>query len=953
MAGLGDIDLSQLKDPAGIFELVEVVGHGTYGQVYKGRHTKTGQLAAIKVMDVTEEEEEDIRLEINVLRKYSHHPCIATYYGAFIRKNPDRDDSLWLVMEFCGGGSITDLVKSSKEQSLREECIAYVSREVMKGLSHLHENKVIHRDIKGQNVLLCENGDVKLVDFGVSAQLVRTIGKRNTFIGTPYWMAPEVIACDQQEDASYDHRCDVWSVGITAIEMAESEPPLCSIHPMRALFLIPRNQPPRLKSRKWSRKFMHFVEQCLLKDFRRRQTVDELLQHDFMKEVNERYSRIHLKDMIDKSKRKKANAGDDDYTYSGSDPEDEPSEDTGTLRLASSAGDNSTLRAAGRGDSHADKAAAKASPEPVRKSSESPVQPRTTPPPMDRGHQRLSSLGMLPLPSQQRQDIREEENAGTSSATGTMIVNESDSDSDTEDQKSGTLIRQYSAEPVRRVSEVSPLATSGNATAAAASNLTTTPTVVTSSSPDLLDEDPSFQLTTNILQRERGDSPRQYGAAGDSRRGSIAATVTHMGPLIGSHLPAHMALSPRSSTGSNYSSSSAGATSGTSGDSSGLSHQVSNASFQAYGFNASTPGKNTPPPPLAATPSAPVVNLNPAASKQSGPASMVPEIRKYKSRFNSDILCAALWGVNLLVGTDNGLFLLDRSGHGRVYPLVGRRRFLQIEVLEGLNVLVTISGKKNRIRVYYLSWLRNKVIRGEEYDAHSKSGYAEVGSVEGCVHYRVVKYERMRFLCIAMKTRIEVFAWAPKPYHKFMAFKSFVDVAQRPLLVDMFVHDSTKLKLVYCSAEGFHIIDMETGHIGDLYIPFQHVPVHQSRTITPHAIIPIPGTDGAELLLCFNHEGVYVDLSGQVIRDIRLQWGEAPTSIAYIGQGSVMGWGTRAIEIRNLHSGELDGVFMHKREQKLRFLCERNDKVFFASLRGGSSQIYFMSLNRGFAQYNN
>lgn len=176
-------------------------------------------------MDVTEDEEEEIKLEINVLKKYSHHRNIATYYGAFIHKSPEgKDDKLWLVMEYCGAGSVTDLVKSTKGHSLKEEWIAYICREILRGLNHLHQNKIIHRDIKGQNVLLTDDAEVKLVDFGVSAQLDRTIGRRNTFIGTPYWMAPEVIACDENPDATYDNRSDLWSLGITAIEMAENTP---------------------------------------------------------------------------------------------------------------------------------------------------------------------------------------------------------------------------------------------------------------------------------------------------------------------------------------------------------------------------------------------------------------------------------------------------------------------------------------------------------------------------------------------------------------------------------------------------------------------------------------------------------------------------------------------------------------------------------------------------------
>ncbi|ROL40700.1 Misshapen-like kinase 1 [Anabarilius grahami] len=322
---LDDIDLAALRDPAGIFELVEVVGNGTYGQVYKGRHVKTGQLAAIKVMDVTEEEEEEIKAEINMLKKYSHHRNIATYYGAFVKKSPPgHDDQLWLVMEFCGAGSVTDLVKNTKGNSLKEDWIAYICREILRGLSHLHTHKVIHRDIKGQNVLLTENAEVKLVDFGVSAQLDRTVGRRNTFIGTPYWMAPEVIACDENPDSTYDYRSDIWSLGITAIEMAEGAPPLCDMHPMRALFLIPRNPPPKLKSKKWSKKFIDFIEGCLVKSYPSRPSTEQLLKHSFIRDQpTERQVRIQLKDHIDRTRKKRGEKEETEYEYSGSDEEDE------------------------------------------------------------------------------------------------------------------------------------------------------------------------------------------------------------------------------------------------------------------------------------------------------------------------------------------------------------------------------------------------------------------------------------------------------------------------------------------------------------------------------------------------------------------------------------------------------------------------------------------------------
>ncbi|XP_029612712.1 traf2 and NCK-interacting protein kinase-like, partial [Salmo trutta] len=298
-------------------------------------------------------------------------------------------------------------------------------------------------------------------------------------------------------------------------------------------------------------------------------------------------------------------------------------------------------------------------------------------------------------------------------------------------------------------------------------------------------------------------------------------------------------------------------------------------------------------------------------------------------------------GVNLLVGTENGLMLLDRSGQGKVYNLITRRRFLQMDVLEGLNVLVTISGKKNKLRVYYLSWLRNRILHNDP-EVEKKQGWVTVGELEGCVHYKVVKYERIKFLVIAQKNAVEIYAWAPKPYHKFMAFKSFTDLQHRPQLVDLTVEEGQRLKVIYGSSLGFHVIDVDSGNPYDIYVPS-----HIQTQVTPHAIVILPKTDGMEMLLCYEDEGVYVNTYGRITKDVVLQWGEMPTSVAYIHSSQIMGWGEKAIEIRSVETGHLDGVFMHKRAQRLKFLCERNDKVFFASVRsGGSSQVFFMTLNR-------
>ncbi|XP_043486894.1 serine/threonine-protein kinase mig-15-like [Polistes fuscatus] len=288
--------------------------------------------------------------------------------------------------------------------------------------------------------------------------------------------------------------------------------------------------------------------------------------------------------------------------------------------------------------------------------------------------------------------------------------------------------------------------------------------------------------------------------------------------------------------------------------------------------------------------------------------------------------------------------LLDRSGQGKVYQLISRRRFQQMEVLEGQNILVTISGKKNRVRVYYLSWLKSKILRtdGHSDQVERRNGWINVGDLQGAVHFKIVKYERIKFLVIALKDSIEIYAWAPKPYHKFMAFKSFGELAHRPLLVDLTVEEGTRLKVIYGSADGFHAVDLDSATVYDIYLP-----KHTQGPICPHCIVALPNSNGMQLLLCYDNEGVYVNTYGRVAKTMVLQWGEMPTSVAYIGTGQIMGWGNKAIEIRSVESGHLDGVFMHKKAQRLKFLCERNDKVFFSSAKGGSScQIYFMTLNK-------
>ncbi|XP_069805287.1 misshapen-like kinase 1 isoform X5 [Dendropsophus ebraccatus] len=1243
---LDDIDLSALRDPAGIFELVEVVGNGTYGQVYKGRHVKTGQLAAIKVMDVTEDEEEEIKQEINMLKKYSHHRNIATYYGAFIKKSPPgNDDQLWLVMEFCGAGSVTDLVKNTKGNALKEDCIAYICREILRGLSHLHAHKVIHRDIKGQNVLLTENAEVKLVDFGVSAQLDRTVGRRNTFIGTPYWMAPEVIACDENPDATYDYRSDIWSLGITAIEMAEGAPPLCDMHPMRALFLIPRNPPPKLKSKKWSKKFIDFIDTCLIKNYMNRPPTEQLLKYPFIRDQpTERQVRIQLKDHIDRSRKKRVEKDETEYEYSGSEDEEEnhveegepssimnvPGESTlrrEFLRLQQENKSNSeALKQQQMGPQHRDSEAhikqllherqrrieeqkeerrrveeqqrrereqrklhekeqqrrrddirreeerrmAEREQEYIRqkleeeqrqleilqqqllqeqallleykrKQLEEQRQSERLQRQLQQEHAYLKSLQQQqqqqqqekkplyhynravmnpsekpawareveersrlnkqnsPLsitklssvessgtpnqtpPSQRPLDLQEHKPLRNITPQARAALKPNPRPNSLQDVPSAPMMSRQPAAAMmppasrnqlaRQSSDPSPEAANipsarpdrgpwvkmepetpppkvPQRTTSIATALNTSGSgggrpvqAVRASNPDLRRAESGWERGDSLLQsphpnlpqagslernriaphklEESSISPPGSKTPGEEHRSRPGRPASYKRAIGEDHLlvkdrPEDVPKPPKKAL--DYSSSSdemdssdeddedgdqerqeqsrenssasrngrdadtdsvstmvvhdveelVGSTSDSSyGDgtmivqryqSRGLVKAPPKTSFTMFvdlGLYQSTGGTGDTIPVAASFVSGDaarleqlkyearkgsVVNVNPTNTR---PHSDTPEIRKYKKRFNSEILCAALWGVNLLVGTENGLMLLDRSGQGKVYSLITRRRFQQMDVLEGLNLLITISGKRNKLRVYYLSWLRNKILHNDP-EVEKKQGWSTVGDMEGCVHYKVVKYERIKFLVIALKNSVEVYAWAPKPYHKFMAFKSFTDLPHRPQLVDLTVEEGQRLKVIYGSSSGFHAVDVDSGNNYDIYIP-----VHIQSQINPHAIIFLPNTDGMEMLLCYEDEGVYVNTYGRIIKDVVLQWGEMPTSVAYICSNQIMGWGEKAIEIRSVETGHLDGVFMHKRAQRLKFLCERNDKVFFASVRsGGSSQVYFMTLNR-------
>ncbi|XP_017777903.1 PREDICTED: neither inactivation nor afterpotential protein C [Nicrophorus vespilloides] len=297
---MSKLSIDDLPDADDRFVIEECIGTGICGKVFsavdKGSNDRR---VAIKTQRVNRESMGYIQEEHRVLMAHSEHPNMPDFYGAY-RKVGESEDEVWFILELCEGGSAIDLVNGLlyKNRRMGEEHIAYILKEIIKAIMHLHENRVMHRDIKASNILLTKDGDVKLADFGLSRHLSSTLGKSDSCIGSPCWMAPEVVISNPDDNESgYGNRADIWAIGITAIELAEGLAPFENMHPTRAMFQIVRNPPPTLyRPASWSESFNDFINECLVKNPEHRPFIMELLEHPFLGEVPE--NNYHLSQEI-------------------------------------------------------------------------------------------------------------------------------------------------------------------------------------------------------------------------------------------------------------------------------------------------------------------------------------------------------------------------------------------------------------------------------------------------------------------------------------------------------------------------------------------------------------------------------------------------------------------------------------------------------------------------------
>ncbi|XP_041657262.1 serine/threonine-protein kinase 10 [Cheilinus undulatus] len=423
-------------NPNDIWEIIGELGDGAFGKVYKARNKETGVLAAAKQIETKSEEElEDYMVEIDILAKCDHR-YIVKLLDAFY-----HDNTLWIMIEFCPGGAV-DATMLELDRGLTEPQIKVVCRQMLEALVYLHRMKIIHRDLKAGNVLLMLDGDIKLADFGVSAKNTKTLQRRDSFIGTPYWMAPEVVMCETMKDAPYDYKADIWSLGITLIELAQIEPPHHELNPMRVLLKIAKSEPPTLDyPNKWSPEFKDFLKKALDKNPETRPTAVQLMEHPFVRSVT---SNRPLRELVAEAKAEVMEEIEDNR---------EEGEEDDAMELTASPGKEpcQTSQTSLEGDQSPD------TPSPTTSSPSPPIpSPRKMSEPESPTEEQPGSVMVVPvpLPRQNPPPKAQEENEDKLTDEATIESEKSESEVSTKTSSSDSGIEDGKITPTPEVEKV-------------------------------------------------------------------------------------------------------------------------------------------------------------------------------------------------------------------------------------------------------------------------------------------------------------------------------------------------------------------------------------------------------------------------------------------------------------------------------------------------------------------
>lgn len=629
---------------------------------------------------------------------------------------------------------------------------------IIKGMEYLHKCHVIHRDLKGQNILFTDKACyVCLVDFGVSAQMDKTVAKRNTFIGTPYWMAPEVIECDQNPNDSYDYKCDIWSIGIVGIEMADGVPPLADHHPMRALYLIASQPPPKIKSKKsYSELFNNLITSFLIKKPSKRPSATQLLTNKLFSSIPDDggKTKIEISEFIlENSKRRGALNVD-------------VSENELATAIAKESGIEGihTLR------------------------------------------HNFAILQKFHHPIEKKVEEEEEE----------------EEESTITDNESGATLRPNK-------------------------NVTKTPV-------------PEIELSNLTLGvRERSKN------------------------IVESDCKPCKPLRPDSS------------------------HAVKNDSISPTATGSPFKKAHSC---IDVTPS------NPVLTDQF----LMPQLQTYQTVKELEIYCAAHWGINILLGTRTGLFMLDRSGQGQVIPIIQNRRFIQICIIEELNTFLTVGGKKNRLCSYKLSSIKSALMNeGRNFNK------IPINDKENCLNFSQLTCHGMKFIIATYQDTIDLLAWAPKPQNRFMLFRSFDTRDHIPLKVYAYINPiETKMSIVYACKEGFYSLDLDSINIKQI------ASVPDKVTIVPIGISPTRNLN--QLCFLYNKNNIFLyDLSKNTGQDIKFSWSNDCYSIDMTDNGYAIGWSDKSMEIRN-HKGSKVGRYAFNKNLKYKLICSTKNKLFFCQI---------------------